>query len=817
MNNANRFLLLGLLSLVCLSGILLTSHTVSADDSAVDDVNIAVPISCSMSGVGQDSHNANIGNGIYQPDIGTTTIHAFCNDNEGFAIYAAGYTGNEIGAINSNKLVGTSSSGNSTIDTGLATSAGTPDVSNWAMKLTITQDSGDTTGTSVFTIDSDAEGPFSTYHTVPNGYTKVAHKTAVTDMNLSTGGVKLTTTYAAYISRTQPAGMYTGQVKYTLVHPHTAPEPVGRNQIGVIYEGNGLTFSNGSTINRVVYENLCTQDYGYVGNVATISKSPNIDDEGTQQGSYPVTTGQPTPVPITVSGASKMKVVLRYGFSEGTMMAIIKGRWDGGGEPDEYEMLQGPSTGSETYIFDGDAVTFFMIAQNAPIAMDGQDYGYFALIYPIYDEETAGTSYEVINSSCSYRPVKGDYAETTPWKGHWYMDGDETELSDAYDVEDFLNHHHDTLDGTNITIFAYNPYRILYDGNGATAGTMDGFYTDLGSNISEDVVSLLAPNYKKIGYGFAGWSENQNATVNNSDIIYGPNEDLSEDEIAFDSSRDITLYAIWVAPENGVTMQTFDKTAEPYASYDIGTVIALRDIRDDNVYAIAKFADGNWWMMENLRLDIATAVDGNGDTTINSLTTNSPTSNFVDTKVAAILDGTDDVYWKTCQTNSSACDNQVSFGTGNVNLNNPASPDASSQDYSWYSYGVFYNYYTATAGNGLYLDAALNDGDICPKNWRIPYSYSALMADSLGLINDTIEAGQRIREYPYNYIYAGRYYGTFAQGRNSFTSYMSTENAPVTGVAPVLSIKRADGAKWVNIGTAKWNGYPVRCFAFGQN
>ena len=34
-----------------------------------------------------------------------TTLKAFCNDNNGFAIYAAGYTGNEVGGTNSNKLV----------------------------------------------------------------------------------------------------------------------------------------------------------------------------------------------------------------------------------------------------------------------------------------------------------------------------------------------------------------------------------------------------------------------------------------------------------------------------------------------------------------------------------------------------------------------------------------------------------------------------------------------------------------------------------------------------------------------------------------
>ena len=102
-----------------LSATILSSTYVSANnDSVVDQINITVPVSCTMTGTGMNSHNAEIANGAYTPNIGTTTLHAFCNDNEGFAIYAAGYTGNEIGGTNSNKLVGTNASSNATIVSG---------------------------------------------------------------------------------------------------------------------------------------------------------------------------------------------------------------------------------------------------------------------------------------------------------------------------------------------------------------------------------------------------------------------------------------------------------------------------------------------------------------------------------------------------------------------------------------------------------------------------------------------------------------------------------------------------------------------------
>ena len=183
-----------------LSGALLMSSSVNADnDSVVDEINITVPVSCTLSGSGMTSHNASIPNGTYTDDLGTTTLKAFCNDNSGFAIYAVGYTGNEIGATNSTKLVGTSASNNATIDTGTATGpVSGNDTSNWAMKLTALSNP---TPTYPITITSDTSGSFSSYHAVPSEYTKVATRTSGTDIGQSAEGSTLTTTYASYISK----------------------------------------------------------------------------------------------------------------------------------------------------------------------------------------------------------------------------------------------------------------------------------------------------------------------------------------------------------------------------------------------------------------------------------------------------------------------------------------------------------------------------------------------------------------------------------------------------------------------------------------
>ena len=247
-----------LFSITLLSTLALTSSNTFADsDIVVDNINIIVPASCTLTGLGTDSHNATINNGTYQSDIGTTTLKAFCNDNNGFAIYAAGYTGNEIGGTNSNKLVGANGSGN--ISTGTALTGD----SQWAMKLTA--NSGDTYP---INIESDTNGPFSSYHVVPNEFVKVATRNSATDVGENATGSILTTTYQVYISPTHPSGSYSGKVIYALVHPVTHSAPVICN-------------SDATSISEV----RCMQDLGNVDstNRASIFASMTTGQQYTMQ------------------------------------------------------------------------------------------------------------------------------------------------------------------------------------------------------------------------------------------------------------------------------------------------------------------------------------------------------------------------------------------------------------------------------------------------------------------------------------------------------------------------------------------------------
>lgn len=204
---AFRNILIFSLPLTVISAIIFLSlpHT-SARVSSSDSLAISVPSSCTLSSSVDEAHRASIVNGRYEEGIGTTTLSTFCNDKNGYSVYAIGDSLNSEG----NNVLVSDINNNYVIPSGTATSG---DTSQWAMKLALK--AGDTSATPPTIIS-----PFTNYSTVPTTWTKVAAiPSSTTDMEK---GSNFTTTYATYISSTQAAGTYLGQVKYLLTHPSAA-------------------------------------------------------------------------------------------------------------------------------------------------------------------------------------------------------------------------------------------------------------------------------------------------------------------------------------------------------------------------------------------------------------------------------------------------------------------------------------------------------------------------------------------------------------------------------------------------------------------
>ena len=230
---AFRNVLLVSIPLLVISGLVL-SHlslhsSATGSSSGTDNLTISISSACTLSSTVDTEHNASINAGTYKDNIGKTTIKTTCNDNNGYSIYANGYTNNEEG---NNRLINTLSPSN-TIETGLNISG---DISSWAMKLNNLPDDPSPTPPVIESAYDD------TYGIIPSNWTKVLSlSSGSTDMSL---GSSFTTTYAVYANSRQYTGTYQGQVKYVLTHPNINKPTLNSLELAFISHGKQIAYQD---------------------------------------------------------------------------------------------------------------------------------------------------------------------------------------------------------------------------------------------------------------------------------------------------------------------------------------------------------------------------------------------------------------------------------------------------------------------------------------------------------------------------------------------------------------------------------------------
>ncbi|MBQ2673319.1 MAG: InlB B-repeat-containing protein, partial [Prevotella sp.] len=437
----------------------------------------------------------------------------------------------------------------------------------------------------------------------------------------------------------------------------------------------------------------------------------------------------------------------------------------------------------------------------------------------------------------------------------------------TYTANDLLNPNTFTIDrSSSITLYAIwrstTPFNISYNGNGAT-GSMESTESEQTETLSHsdvllgDTANLYAPNYKKTGYGFVGWSADNDAWTHltdnnesNDPKIYGPNQTIIVDGTivkGIDSTTNTsTLYAVWAPAEmNGndpVYLQNWTGcSAMTATTYEDGvltvgknTITALTDSRDGEVYTIAKLADGNCWMTENLRLDNSVA-EGDTPTTQELSTANTnhpslPLTNDYSAQTTSSRLSISSNNWCTSY-NDPACYDQSIINTNNSDLGNTdltASYNASGDNVQWYSYGNNYNWYSATAGNGK-QETGSNvtvEGDLCPAGWQLPYGGSGdgsegnnkgntnggfyYLNQQMGG-NTSSTDSNNWRSFPNNFVYSGGWYGSSAGNRGYYGYYWSSTAGGTYG-AYYLYFGNGVVSPGMSNGN-KGNGVSVRCLA----
>ena len=261
----------------------------------------------------------------------------------------------------------------------------------------------------------------------------------------------------------------------------------------------------------------------------------------------------------------------------------------------------------------------------------------------------------------------------------------------------------------------------------------------------------------------------------------------------------VNFYAV-TNPEPSIYMQDMTTARLNQLLPNEHDTTTLYDMRDDQPYTIAKLKDGKYWMTKNLRLDFSDLANP-----IDASNTHNPTASFI----AAANDNplSSDAWCTSIYT--PECPNRLIYNSSNIGDH---TLDGFGHTYD--EYGVYYNWYTATAGHGtIETSDAVVAGDICPYGWHLPTQteYSNLdraMGGTGGAHSPTVS---QWTSPPANFVRSGTYYGDSATGRGEYGEYYSSRAANTYYADKLYIMTDAVATMSGNYMNYKYIGTPVRC------
>ena len=682
--------------------------------------------------------------------------------------------------------------------------------------------------------------------------------------------------YGVYVVPGLPYGTYTGAVINYDIEPNDAST--------VIYDSNGLYFNDNTTqtTNIVKYVAAATDE------TEMYSHTPNISDNGTKNSNIQFNTS--VNEVVTVPGAASIKINLTYGggnYNGAYQMGYLS-FWQG--SHSDYRANVDNASGIQScgdaisangrYYSNNDNLDEDIVNTECEITGDTVTFDYWTesggpggtIWYGYYAVITGYDAAGNIIRLPGNKAVAGEYQEPSSKAAYkfygWSLDPEATEPTyrDLRDIKLNL-----VLEpGSTTTLYAVQDptFSISYNGNGADPITnmdqVEQYTTDLESTSKQ--VDLQAPNFIKQGYGFVGWSTDADAWDRltddddaNNPTIFGPSQTITIDEelkAKAGEDRKLVLHAIWAPAETDnsgepVSLQNWqgcsDLDPSAYNSatgtLSVGrhTVTVLTDSRDGATYTVARLADGNCWMTENLRLDSDAEITVTN--THNPATTEGTTTVAIKNNDGSLTDHLSPTNSDWCiydwdASHEESCTNQSYLNTDNttsITISPVSSYDFTEAPPSWsskiggldtnlYSYGNYYNWYSATAGNGKYYNASGSypissiNGDICPAGWQLPYGGSGDTNSGKGntsggfyYLNNLLGGGSNAwRSFPNNFIYSGFWFDKSASARGEAGYYWSATTNSDTRYVFTLNFYHSNLDQGTGNGEKSF-GESVRC------
>ena len=386
-----------------------------------------------------------------------------------------------------------------------------------------------------------------------------------------------------------------------------------------------------------------------------------------------------------------------------------------------------------------------------------------------------------------------------------------------------------------------NPGKICYNVNSLT--TTEGTMGEQDAPADGNTVMLLASNFSRQGYGFAGWSD----TYYYGGNLYGPQETITVPTGT--AANGLSLYAIWI--ESAGSMQSDAAsvcnglTPASNATRTLSSVSALTDQRDGDTYAIAKLADGKCWMIENLRLDDdadhnsdGSLAQGYGTSTpyfgafgglANAENTNFESSTANSLYYSGTQSGTASIDIGTVNNPERRMPRYNNINTTNRAANPTSNTFASSSTAgAMYSYGNYYTWHAAIADVASYgKNRGATSTSICPSGWKLPAGGFAATENTFGDLSvalggpaggSTADSSSTptgtvmlsiFRSFPNNFLYSGLFSNT-ASLRGSSGHYWGSYSASDDAYALILQMS-STYLRPGSSGYMKYSGSSIRC------
>ena len=244
----------------------------------------------------------------------------------------------------------------------------------------------------------------------------------------------------------------------------------------------------------------------------------------------------------------------------------------------------------------------------------------------------------------------------------------------------------------------------------------------------------------------------------------------SADQAAGTYTNIINFYAVaHAAPEPAPTMQTMAIADCPTAA-----PLEVTDARDGETYKVQQLADGNCWMLDNLRLDLTDSDVLNNTTASNT--------NASATSLGYLKNGggtTSDQYPTAPLNNETWSSSSQNFYSVPMTISTYKDQTTTSYGNGSGKIGIYYNYCAASAGSYCYgngTSAGTSSGnateDLCPAGWRMPTGGSSGEYNSLYGYYNTTQTATNTASLQYNlstprsgYFYSG---SAVNQGSNGY-------------------------------------------------